>query len=97
MRGAFDDYRAGREDVAQDEQDRDTPIRCPTLALWGEEFEAGGKMWDFRAIWAEMAEHVEFFSIPACGHLPHEEEPGLVNRELLRFLEPWGRTPAPVP
>jgi len=54
-------------------------------------------MWDFRAIWAEMAEHVEFFSIPACGHLPHEEEPGLVNRELLRFLEPWGRTPAPVP
>jgi pimeloyl-ACP methyl ester carboxylesterase len=89
LRGAFSDYRAGREDVAQDEADKDTLIACPTLVLWGEDFEIGGKMWDFREIWTTMARRVEFFSIPQCGHLPHEEKPEVVNRELLRFLEPW--------
>lgn len=43
-------------------------------------------MWDFRAIWSEMAERVEFVSIPECGHHPHEEKPDIVNRELSRFL-----------
>ena len=94
LRGAFSDYRAGEEDVAQDEQDRDVLIRCPTLALWGEDFEIGGKMWDFREVWTKMADKVEFFSIPQCGHLPHEEKPEEVNRELLRFLEPWRAAPA---
>ncbi len=47
LRGAFSDYRAGKEDVAQDEADKDTLIQCPTLALWGEEFALGGKMWIF--------------------------------------------------
>jgi haloacetate dehalogenase len=86
LRGAFSDYRAGEEDVAQDEADKDTLIGCPTLVLWGEDFELGGRMWDFREIWTKMAEHVKFFSIPRCGHLPHEEKPDEVNRELLRFL-----------
>ena len=89
LRGAFSDYRAGAEDVAQDEEDKDTLIASPTLVLWGEDFALGGKMWDFRAIWHEMARRLEFFSIPQCGHLPHEEKPDIVNRELLRFLEPW--------
>jgi pimeloyl-ACP methyl ester carboxylesterase len=86
IKGACNDYRAAAEDVAQDEEDKDTLIACPTLALWGEEFESGGKMWDFRAIWTKMAERIEFVSIPACGHHPHEEKPEVVNRELLRFL-----------
>ena len=43
-------------------------------------------MWDFRQIWTKMAERIEFFSIPECGHHPHEEKPEVVNRELLRFL-----------
>jgi hypothetical protein len=38
LRGAFNDYRAGREDVAQDEADKDHLIECPTLVLWGEDF-----------------------------------------------------------
>ncbi len=46
-------------------------------------------MWDFREVWTMMAQRVEFFSIPRCGHLPHEEKPDEVNRELVRFLEPW--------
>jgi haloacetate dehalogenase len=33
LRGAFSDYRAGEEDVAQDETDKDVLIECPTLVL----------------------------------------------------------------
>lgn len=86
LRGAFSDYRAGEEDVAQDEEDKDKLIACPTLVLWGEEFAIGGKMWDFREVWHKMAERPEFVSIPLCGHLPHEEKPAEVNRGLLEFL-----------
>lgn len=93
LRGAFNDYRAGEEDVAQDEEDKDVLIGCPTLVLWGEDFAIGGKMWDFREVWHGMAKRPEFVSIPQCGHLPHEEKPEIVNRELLRFLEPWSTTP----
>lgn len=92
LRGAFSDYRAGREDVAQDEADKDILIRCPTLVLWGEDFQIGGKMWDFREIWKEMAKNPTFVSIPRCGHLPHEERPAEVNAALLQFLEPYGRS-----
>lgn len=86
LRGAFSDYRAGQEDVEQDEQDAGTLIQCPTLVLWGEDFESGGRMWDLREIWKKMASHPTFFSIPQCGHLPHEEKPEIVNKELLEFL-----------
>lgn len=89
LRGAFSDYRAGREDVAQDEADQDALIQCRTLALWGEDFALGGKMWDFREVWSKMAAHMEYFSIPQCGHLPHEERPDVVTQELLRFLQGW--------
>jgi pimeloyl-ACP methyl ester carboxylesterase len=97
LRGAFSDYRAGREDVAQDEADKEALIRCPTLVLWGEDFAIGGKMWDFREIWKGMAEDPTFLSIPQCGHLPHEERPGQVNEALLTFLEPYGRLTATIP
>ncbi len=89
MHGAFSDYRAGREDVVQDEADKDMLLACPTLVLWGEEFAAGGKMWDFQEVWRGMATNVQFVPIPQCGHLPHEEKPEVVTRELLKFLEPW--------
>ena len=46
-------------------------------------------MWDFREIWRKMAKDISFVSIPQCGHLPHEEKPDVVNRELLTFLDPW--------
>ena len=44
VRWALSDYRAGREDVAQDQEDAQTPINCPTLALWGADFELVGRM-----------------------------------------------------
>jgi haloacetate dehalogenase len=86
LRCAFNDYRAAHVDVAQDEEDKKTLIACPTLVLWGEDFEAGGRMWDFREVWSGMATRPEYFSIPQCGHLPHEERPEIVTKELFRFL-----------
>ena len=87
LKGAFNDYRAGQDDVAQDKLDHDTKITCPVLVLWGEDFVAGGKLWDFRQIWHEYATDPQFVSIPQCGHLPHEERPDVVNEALLQFLQ----------
>jgi haloacetate dehalogenase len=84
---SFNDYRAGPEDVVQDEDDEGVLIECPTLVLWGEEFAIGGTMWNFRSIWTEMAQDPSFLSLPECGHLPHEEKPQEVNAALLQFLK----------
>ncbi len=89
VRGALSDYRAGKEDVAQDKADREVKIHCPTLALWGEDFELVGKMWDVAGIWREMADDLRTVAIPQCGHLPHEERPDAVNAALLDFLADW--------
>ena len=89
LRGAFSDYRAGPADVEQDKADRDTPIGCPTLALWGQDFELVGQMWDVAAIWKRMAPDLRTRAIPRCGHLPHEERPDEVNAALLDFLQGW--------
>lgn len=86
IRGACNDYRAGQADVEQDTQDADVRIKCPTLVLWGEDFELVGKMWDVRAIWSDMADNVSFAPVAQCGHLPHEERPAEVNARLLEFL-----------
>jgi haloacetate dehalogenase len=88
LRGAFEDYRAGEVDVEQDKADHSELLQIPTLVLWGEDFAAGGKLWDFREVWREYATHLQFAPIPKCGHLPHEEQPGMVTEQLLRFLAP---------
>jgi len=89
LRGAFEDYRAAEVDVEQDRVDYSRPISMPTLVLWGEDFAAGGKLWDFREVWRGYAENVEFAPVSACGHLPHEEHPEEVIETLLNFLAPW--------
>lgn len=89
VRGAMADYRANAEDVAQDKVDADVQIACPTLALWGEEFYAVGKMFDMAEVWKGMAKNVVTHPIPRAGHLPHEEQPALVNQLLVDFLEGW--------
>jgi pimeloyl-ACP methyl ester carboxylesterase len=89
VRDAPSDYRAGREDVEQDRQDRGIRIACPVLALWGQDFELIGRMFDVEAIWREMASDLRAVSIPQCGHLPHEERPAMVNAALLDFLDSW--------
>jgi len=87
--GACNDYRAGPEDVAQDQADRHKRIDCPVLALWGEDFEWVGKAFDVRQIWSELADNLRAVSLPDCSHLPHEECPDEVNRHLLDFLDGW--------
>lgn len=89
VHGCCNDYRAGAVDVAQDEVDAEVKIACPTLALWGQDFELVGKMWDVEGIWKSMAINLTTVSIPDCGHLPHEEQPEEFNRAILDFLEPW--------
>jgi haloacetate dehalogenase len=89
VRGACEDYRAGPEDVTQDDEDAGQPIDAPTLALWGKDFSAVGQAFDVLAIWRQMARDVRGVSIPQCRHLPHEERPDIVNRELLAFLDGW--------
>jgi pimeloyl-ACP methyl ester carboxylesterase len=89
LRGAMSDYRANAEDVAQDKVDADVKIACPTLSLWGADFHAVGKMFDMAAIWAEMASDLRTFAVPQSGHLPQEEQPEIVNAQLLAFLNGW--------
>lgn len=89
LRGAMEDYRAGEVDVAQDEVDAAVQLTCPTLALWGEDFESGGKMWDFPSIWKDIAPKLTTAPIARCGHLPHEERPDEVNAALMKFLKGW--------
>jgi pimeloyl-ACP methyl ester carboxylesterase len=89
VRGAMADYRANAIDVAQDKEDADVLIAAPTLALWGEAFYAVGKMFDMAKVWKGMAHDVVTHAIPRAGHLPHEEQPEIVNRILVDFLEGW--------
>jgi pimeloyl-ACP methyl ester carboxylesterase len=89
LRGGFADYRAGGEDVAQDRADRHVKISCPTLALWGREFELVGGLFDVAAVWSEFASNLTAIPVPFAGHMPHEEQPDFVNAELVRFLESW--------
>nr|WP_249214423.1 alpha/beta hydrolase [Burkholderia cenocepacia] len=89
VRGALADYRANAEDVQQDLVDADVRIACPTMAIWGEDFYAVGKMFDMKAVWEGMATHLRAEPIAQCGHLPHEEQPVRVNALLLDFLRGW--------
>jgi haloacetate dehalogenase len=89
LRGACEDYRAAATDVTQDKADADSLLEMPTLVLWGEDFAAGGRLWDFREVWSHYSRNIEFISITNCGHLPHEEKPQFVTDVLLRFLAPW--------
>ncbi|SHM15336.1 Pimeloyl-ACP methyl ester carboxylesterase [Rhodanobacter sp. OK091] len=89
VRGAMADYRAAPEDVRQDEVDADIKIRCPTMSIWGEDFEAVGGSFDMAAVWRGMAENLRAEPIAQCGHLPQEEQPEIVNRLLVDFLAGW--------
>ncbi len=82
----MDDYRAGTEDVEQDNADKDTKIAVPTLALWGEQSHVVAGLFDVRAIWQEMASDIHFAPIAYCGHLPPEEQPEAVSQAVLEFL-----------
>jgi haloacetate dehalogenase len=89
LRGCFNDYRAAPEDTAQDLEDAHKLITCPILTMWGADFEPVGKMFDVEAVWKTMGNLVRAVPLPQCGHLPQEEQPEMVNAELLQFLKDW--------
>lgn len=89
LRGAFNDYRAGPIDLQQDVEDADNLIDCRVLALWGADFELVGKAFDVLDVWKGMARNVHGVAIPECGHLPQEEQPKRVTKELRDFLVGW--------
>jgi pimeloyl-ACP methyl ester carboxylesterase len=83
------DYRANAEDIAQDIADAEVKISCPVMSLWGADFYAVGKMFDMPKVWREIASNLVTHAIPQCGHLPQEEQPEVVTRLLVDFLESW--------
>jgi haloacetate dehalogenase len=36
-----------------------------------------------------MTTNLRTVCIPQCGHLPHEEQPDVVNEAILEFLKDW--------
>ena len=89
VRGAAMDYRAVAEDVKQDVEDSAELITCPVLILWGEDFEVN-RSFNLLEVWRGMAKDVHGVGIPQCGHLCQEEQPDVVNKHLMNFLEDWG-------
>lgn len=87
LRGAFSDYRAAATDLEQDQADADVPIRCPILAMWGQDFHLVGQMFDMPVVWRSMGTDVDCLAIAECCHLPQEERPDIVNAALLKFLK----------
>lgn len=63
-----------------------SPAQCYRC---GGDFGAVGRLFDMKAVWCEMAENLTVAPIGSCGHLPQEEQPDIVNRLLLDFLEGW--------
>ncbi len=60
-------------------------VRCPTLALHGDQDEYGSERHPER-IARLTPGPAEPVILPACGHVPHREQPEQVLRELARFL-----------
>jgi haloacetate dehalogenase len=84
IHASCEDYRAGASiDLAHDEADAGTPLRCPVLVLWSRD--GLGSSYDVAAIWEQRAAEVRGRALD-CGHFLAEERPSEVARELLAFL-----------
>ena len=87
VHGFCSDYRAAGVDVAQDQEDADVKIACPTLALWGRDSVNTAKLFDVKTFFDSLSTDIYTSEIPQCGHFPHEESPAEFNEAVLRFLE----------
>ena len=59
-------------------------IRCPLLAVQGEDDEYG-TMAQVDAI-ARLVPHARLLKVPACGHTPHRDQPAAVTEAVVSFL-----------
>lgn len=86
IRASCDDYRAAAGiDLVDDAADRDRPITCPLLVMWGEHG-AMHRLYDVAATWADRATDVTAQSLP-CGHFLPEEQPTATTEALLAFFD----------
>lgn len=80
-----EDYRAGASiDLQHDEADLATPLRCPTLVLWGVHG-AMHRLFDVLGTWRPRAPVAHGKALPA-GHWLPEECPQEVTATLREFL-----------
>jgi epoxide hydrolase 4 len=86
LRAAINYYRATFRDVGAMKRYRpDRLIDCPTLLIWAEEDDALGKELTYGM---ERLFHGPFAIkyVPQCSHWVQQEQPEVVNQELLAFL-----------
>ena len=85
IHGTCEDYRASATiDLQHDQEDLNSKIQCPTLALWGQKGIIGQK-YDVLKIWREKAITVHGKAID-CGHFLPEEAPEETYLSLQNFL-----------
>ena len=60
-------------------------IRCPVLAIQGEE-DAYGTMAQLDAIARQVSGPCELLELPRCGHAPHRDQPEAVLEKILDFV-----------
>jgi pimeloyl-ACP methyl ester carboxylesterase len=67
-------------------------IRCPVLAVQGEDDEYG-TMAQIDAI-ARVVPHARLLKLPACGHSPHRDQPAVLTDAVVAFLNEHRQVPA---
>lgn len=86
IHASCEDYRAAATiDLDHDRADRDVPISCPVLVLWGEHG-AMDRLYDVLGTWRSEAAEVSGRALP-CGHFLAEEAPAQTLAELRAFFE----------
>jgi haloacetate dehalogenase len=80
-----EDYRAAASiDLVHDAEDRDRPITCPTLVLWGAR-SVVGQLYDPIDVWRTYATDVRGHAVDS-GHFVVEERPHETLAALREFL-----------
>jgi haloacetate dehalogenase len=85
IHASCEDYRAAASiDLEHDRADRDRPVECPLLVLWGEHGRMH-RLYDVLGEWRKVATDVRGRVLP-CGHFVPEESPEETTAELLAFF-----------
>lgn len=88
MRAGFALYRNIARNVADNRALRDSGfrLRMPVLAVGGARTEARGRGQEPESSLREIAQQVEGFVVPECGHFVPEEQPQLLAQRLMAFF-----------
>jgi pimeloyl-ACP methyl ester carboxylesterase len=60
-------------------------IKLPALVVWGDDDKIMPP--SNAALWRERLPDARLVMVESCGHLPHVEQPAIVARQILDFLE----------